>query len=146
MSRTIERTIEIEASPARVWEVLTDFPAHSEWNPFIRSISGRAAVGARLDIHVTPKGGRAMRFKPTVTAAAPDRSFAWFGTLGMRGIFDGAHSFVLTDLGSGRTSVTQSETFTGALVPFFGKGLVKTADGFDDMNQALKVRCETTGD
>jgi hypothetical protein len=144
MSRTIERTIEIEAPPARIWEVLTDFRAHSEWNPFIRSISGRAAVGARLDLQVTPKGGRTMRFRPIVTAAAPEKSFAWFGTLGMRGIFDGAHSFVLKDLGGGRTSITQSETFTGALVPFFGKGLVKTGAGFDDMNQALKLRCEAT--
>ena len=113
-------------------------------DPFIREIEGDVAVGARLDVQIAPKGGRAMRFKPTVTAATPGRRLAWFGSLGVRGIFDGAHSFALQELGSGRTSFTQAETFHGLLVPLFGKGLVKTADGFDEMNQALKERCEAT--
>lgn len=142
MAKTIQRTIEIEASPARVWEVLTDFRAHAEWNPFIRSISGDAAVGARLDVRVTPQGGRTMRFRPIVTTASSEKQFAWFGTLGMRGIFDGAHSFTLKDLGGGRTSITQAETFSGALLPFFAGGLKRTVAGFDAMNQALKERCE----
>jgi hypothetical protein len=58
-----------------------------------------------------------MRFNPVVTAANPGREFSWLGRLGVRGIFDGAHSFVLQDLGGGRTLVTQSETFRGLLVP-----------------------------
>jgi hypothetical protein len=142
MSKTIERTIEIDASPARVWGVLTDFPAHAHWNPFIREIRGDAVKGSRLDVHIAPKGRRSMRFKPTITSAVPQRELAWFGSLGIRGIFDGAHSFVLRDLGVGRTSLTQAETFSGALVPFFGGGLESTAAGFDEMNTALKERCE----
>lgn len=142
MSKTIERSIEIDASPERVWGILTDFPAHPQWNPFIRDISGELTVGARLQVHVAPKGRRAMKFKPTVTEATPERALAWFGSLGMRGIFDGAHSFSLQDLGDGRTSVTQAETFSGALVPFFGSGLQGTATGFEEMNSALKERCE----
>jgi hypothetical protein len=30
--------------------VLTDFPSHAQWNPFIRDISGDAVMGARLDV------------------------------------------------------------------------------------------------
>jgi hypothetical protein len=144
VAKTIQRSIEIDSTPERVWKVLTDFPTHSDWNPFIREIRGDVAVGARLDVQIAPKGGRVMRFKPTVTAATPEQRFAWFGSLGMRGIFDGAHSFVLQDLGGGRTSLTQAETFRGVLVPLFLKGLVGTAEGFEEMNQALKERCETT--
>ena len=144
MTKTIERTIEIDATPERVWAVLTDFPAHREWNPFIRQISGKVAVGERLHVQIEPRGGRAMKFKPTVTVATLERELAWLGSLGMRGVFDGAHSFVLKRLGDGRTSVTQAETFRGALVPLFGSGLEKTANGFDEMNRALKERCEAT--
>lgn len=144
MAKTIERVIEIDATPERVWSVLTDLPAHAQWNPFIRHISGDLAVGARLQVHIVPKGARGMKFKPTVTAATPQRELAWLGSLGVRGIFDGAHSFVLQDLSGGRTSVTQAETFRGVLVPLFGRGLEGTAAGFDEMNRALKERCETT--
>ena len=83
-----------------------------------------------------------MKSKPTMTEATPERALAWFGSLGMRGIFDGAHSFALHDLGDGRTSITQAETFSGALVPLFGSGLQGTATGFEEMNTALKERCE----
>lgn len=144
MSKTIERTIEIDRSPAQVWAVLTDLPAHQEWNPFIRDITGEVRVGARLRVHIAPPGGRGMRFKPVVTAADPGREFAWLGSLGVRGLFDGTHAFRLRHLGDGRTSLIQSETFTGLLVPLFGSVLESTAEGFDAMNQALKERCERT--
>ena len=143
MVKTIERTVEIDATPQDVWGVLTDFPGHTEWNPFIRLISGKPAVGERLHVHIAPKGGRGMTFKPTVTAATPNREFAWLGSLGVRGLFDGAHSFVLRELPDGRTSFTQTETFRGVLVPLLGD-LEGTAAGFEEMNQALKERCEAT--
>ncbi|MBI4544746.1 MAG: SRPBCC family protein [Gemmatimonadetes bacterium] len=37
--------IDIEASAERVWQVLTDFAAYPEWNPFMRSISGTLEQG-----------------------------------------------------------------------------------------------------
>lgn len=143
MAKTIRRTVEIDASPELVWAVLTDLPAHADWNPFIRAISGTPVVGDRLQIRVAPPGGREMSFKPVVTAASPSQEFAWLGHLGTRGLFDGAHSFTIEDLGDGRTALTQAETFTGVLVPLFASGLDKTAAGFDEMNKALKERCES---
>ena len=142
MTRTIERSIEIDASPDLVWRVLTDLPSHPDWNPFIREISGDVAIGARLRVHITPPGKRGMTFQPVVTAATPGRELAWLGKLGVRGIFDGAHRFRIEDLGGGRSRVTQGETFTGVLVPLLGGSLNATAEGFDQMNQALKARCE----
>jgi len=38
--REIETTVEIDAPPAAVWRVLTDFPTYGEWNPFIPTIAG----------------------------------------------------------------------------------------------------------
>lgn len=43
--RIIEREIDIDATPAQVWAVLTDFPEHKNWNPFITDITGQ---GERL--------------------------------------------------------------------------------------------------
>jgi hypothetical protein len=39
--------------------------------------------------------------------------------------------------------LTQSETFSGLLVGLFGGTLGATAEGFAQMNTALKLRCES---
>lgn len=144
MSRTIERSIEIDRSPEVVWQVLSDFPKYSDWNPFIRHIEGNLKVGGKLRVHISPNGKKGMKFRPTVTAAIAPSTFTWIGKLGVRGLFDGEHTFNLRDLGAGRTALTQGETFTGVLVRLFGGGLEATAEGFDQMNRALKERCESS--
>jgi len=65
----------------------------------------------------------------------------WIGRLIMPGIFDGTHQFSVEDLGE-HNSLTQSETFRGALVPFTGKNIAKTESDFRALNQALKQRVE----
>jgi hypothetical protein len=44
--RRIETSIEIEASPKKVWSILTDFAGMASWNPFIKSISGALTPGS----------------------------------------------------------------------------------------------------
>ena len=134
--------IEIEATPARVWEILTDFASYPDWNPFIRSIEGEPQEGATLETRIEPPGGRAMTFKPTVLAAKPERELRWLGRLVAPKVFDGEHRFELEPVGEGRTRFTQAERFSGALVPLFGKGLERTRQGFVAMNEALKQRAE----
>jgi hypothetical protein len=62
--------------------------------------------------------------------------------LGMKGIFDGEHYFMLIDLDNGQTRFIHGEKFGGILVPFMEKTLGKTKKGFELMNQALKEQCE----
>lgn len=142
MAKTIERTIEIDRSISEVWRVLVDFPSHSEWDPFIRHISGVPEIGEKLKVHIAPGGKRGMRFTPVVSAAKAPSELAWSGKLGIRGLFDGVHRFSLSAVDRNRTRVTQSETFSGLLVGLFGGILDSTAEGFDRMNDALKLRCE----
>jgi hypothetical protein len=80
--RSISATVDIAATPERVWAVLADLAAYPEWNPFIRSASGKLADGARLTLRLVPPGGRAMTFRPTVLAARPGELLRWIGRLG----------------------------------------------------------------
>jgi hypothetical protein len=139
----ISSEIEIAATAARVWSVLTDFERYGDWNPFITSISGTPRPGGQLRVRMHPPGGIAMTFKPKVLNAEPERELRWLGTLGPRGIFDGEHSFRIVPLGEGRVRLLQSERFTGLLVPLLIL-LVRnsTRRGFEAMNQALKLRAE----
>jgi hypothetical protein len=139
--RVLETSVEINASPEQVWAVLTDFDAYPEWNPFVTSIAGVAQPGARLVVRLQPPGGRAITMRPRVRSADHGRRFAWLGHLGVPGLFDGAHEFLL-DGRDGTTMFTQRETFRGALVPFTGRVLARTELGFEAMNAALKDRAE----
>jgi hypothetical protein len=143
MPKTIERRIEIDRSVNEVWDVLIDFQSHSEWNPFIRQISGDHQVGDKLRVHIAPDGKRGMKFSPVVTDAKAPSELAWVGKLGVHGLFDGVHRFSLKAIDARRTMLTQSETFSGLLVGMFGRTLDATAEGFDQMNIALKLRCES---
>lgn len=142
MERQLQSTIEIAAPAERVWAILTDFGAYPEWNPFIPSIEGDAREGAALNVRIAPPGGRAMTFKPRVTAAEQERLLRWLGRLGLPGLLDGEHSFRLDPAGAGRTRFVQSERFSGLLVRFFAKTLAQTERGFAQMNEALKRRAE----
>lgn len=98
--------------------------------------------GERLIVRLQPPGGRGMTFKPEVLEATPPRVLRWLGQLGMKGIFDGEHAFEIEPLDAGRSRFIHSETFRGILIPVFGGMLSKTAEGFREMNEALKRRAE----
>jgi uncharacterized protein YndB with AHSA1/START domain len=52
MSFVIEKTLEIAAPPAVVWEVLTDFPKYPEWNPFVVECRSTLQPGEAMDMRV----------------------------------------------------------------------------------------------
>jgi hypothetical protein len=140
MSKIITTHLTVGSPVEDVWAILTALGAYGEWNPFITSASGTVAPGERLDLTIHPPGGRPMEFKPWVTAVEECRYMEWLGRAGIPGIFDGRHSFTLTPLANERTLVQQSETFSGALVPFAGPLFARTRQGFDQMNEALGRR------
>ena len=133
--------LDIDAPVERVWQVLMDFDAFPEWNPFIRSIRGHPEVGSRLDVKLGASGTRGMRFRPKVTKVVPNGEFRWLGRLGIRGLFDGEHIFELTPLSSLNCRFVQRERFRGLFVPFLARRLEKDVRrGFEEMNRALRAR------
>lgn len=99
--KTVSSTVEINASPERVWAILTDLPGHASWDPFITAISGSLVPGQKLNVTIHPPGNRPTSFKPTVKSVVEDRELAWLGRLVMPGLFDGAHRFTLEPTQSG---------------------------------------------
>ncbi|MDR3080260.1 MAG: SRPBCC domain-containing protein [Streptomyces sp.] len=140
--RRISSEVQIDAGAEEVWSALTDFSRFREWNPFLVEASGRALVGQRLSLRFRlPDNGREMVFKPTVLVSEPGRLLRWRGRLGVPGVFDGLHSFVLTPRDGG-THVLQTEVFTGVLVPVTGPLIRQSEVGFTRLTDALKTRVE----
>jgi hypothetical protein len=143
MQKEIKTQIQINASPEKVWQVLTDFENQGKWNPFIRSITGSVNKGNKIKVVLGPQGSKPMTFKPTVLAFDQNREFRWLGNLLFPGIFDGEHIFQLLENEDGSTTFIHGEKFKGILVGLMAKKLdteIKT--GFEGMNQALKGQVE----
>ena len=113
----IHTQIDINAPIERVWEVLTDWPAYIEWNPWIQFLSGELKVGARLEARIT-LAGRLITLKPQVTRVQPGEAFSWLGHTIFVGVFDGEHSFELKALDAHRTRFVHSERFGGLAARF----------------------------
>jgi hypothetical protein len=140
--KRVKTEIEIHAPTQTVWDVLANTDAFPEWNPFITRVEGELRPGAHLVVTIAPPRGKAMTFRPTVETLVPGRELTWLGRLLVPGLFDGRHRFALEDIGGGRARFHQEEDFTGILVPLMASALERTAEGFTEMNQALKMRAE----
>ncbi len=139
----LETQIEIEAPIERVWALLIDFPSHSRWDLFVRSIEGTLEVGQSLKVFIQPPDANGMQFRPTVLAAEPNRELRWKGKLLLPGLFDGEHYFRLEEKPGGGITFHQGEVFSGILVPFFRRSLDgATKQGFVAMNEAIKREAE----
>lgn len=142
----IATEILIDAPPARVWAVLTDFAAYGAWNPFMPEMSGALEAGTRLRVRIVPPGSGGMTFRPRLLAVTPERELRWRGHLLIPGLFDGEHRFLLESVDGGqRTLFRHGESFSGLLLPliFGARAQAATRAGFEAMNAALKLRAES---
>lgn len=138
MFKEIKTEIIINASPEKVWEVLTDFESYESWNPFVSKLVGEVKVGNTIEVSLP-----GMKFKPEVLAFVKNKEFRWLGHLLVKGLFDGEHCFEILDNNNGSVTFVHSEKFNGCLVFLFKNMLdTKTKSGFISMNKKLKERCE----
>ena len=133
----------INATPERVWQVITDTAAYPQWNPVIVRLEGQLHPGQTIEFE-NRTGKNSMIFRPTILKADQYRELRWLGRLWLPRLFDGEHYFILTPTPDGKkTHLQHGENFKGLLVPFVRNwlnGEIKT--GFTRINDALKTRAE----
>lgn len=95
----VEAQAEIAAPPQVVYEVLTALDDYGSWSSMLRYLGGNLALGQRLRLRLEAPGAPAYSFSPTVTRLEPGKAFGWLAVTGVRGLFDGEHTFVLEALG-----------------------------------------------
>ncbi|WP_196890256.1 SRPBCC domain-containing protein [Aureivirga sp. CE67] len=141
----IKTEIIIDSSAEKIWNILMDFKTYSIWNPFIVKINGIKKEGKKLKVKVQFKNGRKMNIRPTITEYEERRKLRWLGSLGVKGVFDGEHYFCLEPIEKEKTKFIHGEKFTGILVATAGKTLESARHSFEEMNLALKEKCENNG-
>ena len=141
--KTISTEILINTSKEKVWNILSDFPAYPDWNPFITEISGELKNGSRLNVVLKIDEKKESKFNPELISVIPGEKFCWRGKLVMKGVFDGTHYFILEETEDGKTLLTHGENFQGFLAGFILKRIKsETLAAFERMNLAMKEKAE----
>jgi hypothetical protein len=142
--REIHAEALIDAPPARVWRLLTDFASYQDWNPFFREAAGELRAGATVRVRVEIPGQGTRVFTPRIVELTPERELTWIGRLVLPGLFDGEHGFLVEPVDGGRrTLLVQHENFSGLLLPLFSAEMeAATRRGFEAMNAALRHAAE----
>lgn len=140
----IQAETEIDAPTAVVWAVLTDLSAYRVWSTMLHYRGGTLSDGGTVQLRLELPNGLSYDFAPQVIALQPERRFAWRAITGVRGIFDGEHSFELAPLAGGRTQLFNREVYSGLLSPLFQRlPMMRDAPaGFMAMNQEIRARAE----
>ncbi|HLP42138.1 MAG TPA: SRPBCC domain-containing protein [Fibrobacteria bacterium] len=77
----VDTEISIQASPERIWNILTAFDAYPEWNPYIQAVRGEVAHDAKVEMDIRylqgmDKGLDAIE-SALITALAPPKYLSW---------------------------------------------------------------------
>ena len=131
----------IEASPDKVWSVLTDGAHFPDWDSGIEKVEGAIAPGATIKLYVKVNPGRAFPLK--VTEFAAPRRMVFSGGMPL-GLFKGVRTYTLDPEGSG-TRFHMREEYTGPLLPMIWGSIPDLGPSFQQFATGLKARVESPG-
>jgi uncharacterized protein YndB with AHSA1/START domain len=120
MTAEMRTFIDIDATPERVWQVLTDLRTYPEWMPFGSSAEGALTVGGRLSFTVPLWSGLMRRtVQLTVLEVEPPRRLRFRGRAarwGLPGLLAVERTFTIASRDGG-VRLWQQTFFRGVLVP-----------------------------
>jgi hypothetical protein len=143
MAYEVTTSIEIAATPDKVWAVLTDLASYPQWHPVFKSVTGQLAAGSELTIATTvPSTGKSMTVKVKVLTVEPDSELQWASK--PLGVTISKRRFLLSPSGGG-TLLVQDGSFRGL---GGGRGrairgvIGRIQDVYVAINEAIKEQAE----
>ena len=140
--KELRTEIEIQATPDKVWQVLTNLDKYPEWNPFIYHAIGKIKVGGKVNI-TFKSGSKEMTLHCTVVKVEPNKELRWKYHVALPVLFSGEHSFIIEQIDDSKIRFIDREIFNGLLVSSQAKDIdTNSKQGFEAMDKALKARSE----
>jgi hypothetical protein len=134
-----QATTTIQATPEKIWGILTDAAKYPEWDPVAERIEGRIAPGETVTAYTKLSPGRA--FPAKVTEFEPGRKMTWSGGMPF-GLFKGVRTFTLVPQADGQVQFTLRETFSGPMLALIGGTIPDMTQAFEGFVAGLKRRAE----
>jgi hypothetical protein len=129
--------LNIQATAAAVWNLLTDAKGFPRWNSTITRVEGQIREGERLRLHVP---GTNRTFTPRVSGVVPDERMTWTG--GFSPVFKGVRTFDLTPRADGSTDFVMEERFSGLMLPLVKGSMPDFGPVFERYANDLKREAE----
>jgi hypothetical protein len=140
--KELSTEIEIQATPEKVWQVLTDLDKYPDWNPFIHYAVGKVKVGEKVDITFR-SGSKEMTLHCTVVKLEPNKELRWKYHVALPILFSGEHGFIIEKVEDNKVRFIDREKFNGLLVSSQARDIdTNSKRGFEAMDKALKIRAE----
>lgn len=142
MTVKIEERIGVQASPERVWEVLSNLEGWKDWNPLNPKIEGRLAIGSELTVEQRWPGQSVDVVKARVLDWIPLEQIHWRTSMA-RGWVWTVRYFEIEALGPNNCVFSVGELFGGFLGGFVAKRMRPSIRaGFKALCEAVRVEAE----
>ena len=136
--KSLHNEITINASPEKVWEVLTDTDNYEEWNPVMKLLEGEIREGNQVTYQFTQDPKNISKIPSKVKKVVPYQLLNQGGGMPIILTFD--HQYILEAIDQG-TKLTIHEDYRGIGVNFWNPKPVETA--YKKLNKAIKQRSES---
>lgn len=133
-------TISINATPEKIWSILTDATSYPEWEPNVTEVEGTIAKDEKITVHTLVSPNQAFPVK--ITTFIPNQKMTWTGGMPL-GLFKGERTFTLVPRDDGTTQVTTHEVFSGLLKPIMARMIPDLTESFHQFSEGLKQRAES---
>lgn len=136
-NKSVHHEITINASPEKVWNVLTDMNDYPKWNPTMELIKGTVQEGNKVKYRFTQDENTTSEIGASVVQVVPNRLLNQKG--GIPFVLTFEHKYVLESVGNS-TKVIIHEDYQGIGVNFWNPNPLEKA--YQRLNFALKERVE----
>lgn len=138
--KSVQAEVVINASPQKVWTVLTDFSEVKKWNDVLIPMQGTLEEGTTISYEFyQEKGGKATAMNAKVKQVDEHELIHQQG--GIPGVLTFNHRYIITPNGQ-ETSVQILEKYRGVMVPFWNPNPVEKA--YERLLKSLKQKVENT--
>jgi uncharacterized protein YndB with AHSA1/START domain len=146
MSGELKTSVDVDAGPELVWEVLTDVPAYPQWAPVLAGAEGTFADGGHVLLHFPPGNPLLRTTVPArVLDVTPGRRLQFalrLARVGTPGLLDTDHTMTITEQDGGVRLWLQIR-LSGLLLPLLTRSLNRDrAPDFGPVPTLLKARIE----